>query len=316
MQVVGVHVRHQHRGGAGHRLGLGEDARVEDHHVPLVLDPDAGVAELRDPHVSEPREAPPACGAGTRRTALAIPGRRPGTLLPAARSVLGPAEDVDRLEAARPQPVAEQPDRRREPVGGVVRELVAPVELADGLVPLRRWQRVVTDRGLDVHPVTRDRAHRVERQQRVAQVVEHAPEEDHVERLTIQAVREVVDAGAEELCTRPERRRDLVEAERRGRVDVDGDAARGPAPFGLEDGGTVGGADVENRPACQVVGHSGGGVEEPDVTDAGREHVRRELNRWCQTKLRSSAKRRATSGSAVSGRLCVIPYLLRSAARR
>ena len=52
MQVVGVDVGDQHRGRAVHRLGFGEDARVEDDDVALVLDPDAGVAELGDPHVA------------------------------------------------------------------------------------------------------------------------------------------------------------------------------------------------------------------------------------------------------------------------
>ena len=55
VQVVGVDVGHQHRGRAVHRVGLGEDARVEDHDAPLVLDPDAGVAELGDPHGPDAR---------------------------------------------------------------------------------------------------------------------------------------------------------------------------------------------------------------------------------------------------------------------
>ncbi|HRD63644.1 MAG TPA: hypothetical protein PL137_22285 [Nocardioides sp.] len=50
MQMVGMQVRHQHRRRSVDRLGLGEHPRIENHHLTVVLDPDAGVAELGDPH--------------------------------------------------------------------------------------------------------------------------------------------------------------------------------------------------------------------------------------------------------------------------
>jgi len=50
IEMVGVDVGDQDRGGTVDRLALGEHAGVEDEHLTVVLDPDAGVAELRDPH--------------------------------------------------------------------------------------------------------------------------------------------------------------------------------------------------------------------------------------------------------------------------
>ena len=48
--VVGVLVGDQHRVGAVEGPDVGEHPRVEHHGRAVVLDPDAGMAELRDPH--------------------------------------------------------------------------------------------------------------------------------------------------------------------------------------------------------------------------------------------------------------------------
>ena len=53
--VVGVQVGDEHGRGAVNGLRLGEHPRVDHERHPVVLDPDAGVAELRDSHAVEPR---------------------------------------------------------------------------------------------------------------------------------------------------------------------------------------------------------------------------------------------------------------------
>ena len=62
--VVRVLVGDQHRAGAVHRLGVGEHARVDDDAAAVVLEPDAGVTELGDPHGPQPRLAAPRPGYG------------------------------------------------------------------------------------------------------------------------------------------------------------------------------------------------------------------------------------------------------------
>jgi hypothetical protein len=56
--MVGVLVGDHHRVGPVDRLRVGEHPGVEDDHLPVVLEPDAGVAELGDPHDCQPRRAP------------------------------------------------------------------------------------------------------------------------------------------------------------------------------------------------------------------------------------------------------------------
>ncbi|GAB7005868.1 hypothetical protein JCM18899A_33410 [Nocardioides sp. AN3] len=48
--MIGVLVRDEDGIGAGEGLGVGEHAGVEHQRGAVVLEPDAGVAELRDPH--------------------------------------------------------------------------------------------------------------------------------------------------------------------------------------------------------------------------------------------------------------------------
>jgi len=53
--VVGVQVSDEHGRGAVNGVRLGEHPRVDHERHSVVLDPDAGVAELRDAHAVEPR---------------------------------------------------------------------------------------------------------------------------------------------------------------------------------------------------------------------------------------------------------------------
>ena len=75
--VVGVLVGDQHRVRAVDGLGIGEHPGVDDDHRAVVLDPDAGMPELRDPH---------AASLGTLvELALRLVGGPPGSERPSDR---------------------------------------------------------------------------------------------------------------------------------------------------------------------------------------------------------------------------------------
>ena len=102
------------------------------------------------------------------------------------------------------------------------------------------------------------RANPFQRGQRVAQVVEDAEQQHQVELSDLVRV-EPVDVGPPVLDRRAEplaRRQELVHAEAVPGVAVHRQHALGTAPFALEREEAVPGADVQHRPAGEVLGNA------------------------------------------------------------
>jgi len=124
----------------------------------------------------------------------------------------------ENVEAAGPQHGLRAGDVRRPPVGGIIRitvldemqlGIIVPEEdvpLAEGIVLRKRRRRVAAprERMEDQQIARRIRAHEIEREHGIAQVVQHAHEQHHVERLAeraevIHGHALVLDVGAAQL---------------------------------------------------------------------------------------------------------------------
>ena len=142
-----------------------------------------------------------------------------------------PGLNTHRIEAGGRAPLLQAGNSRREPVAWISSELVASVETCHRQLT-QPGELIVGHGCLNVHyAVWREHgANLVKRQQRMAQVVKHTPEEHVVELLSAHEATEVVDRPLDVIDIGAKEVLELIETEPVRWVNVNrDDAGRTPA---------------------------------------------------------------------------------------